>query len=91
MSVTNLTPDSTVLQQVDGQWQKLAMLLLWKLAGREKVKLTHQEIAACGEAFAPGVPVLFTHGHSDSIEFQVIDMASADRLAAHDATMRGSA
>lgn len=82
--------DAPVLDQVDGQWQKLAMLL-WKLAGREKVKLTHAEIAAFGKEFEPGIPVLFTHGHSDSIEFQVIDEEAARRIAQHDATMRGSA
>lgn len=91
MSPTNLTPDSAVMQQLDGQWQKLATFLLWKLAGRTKVKLTHEEMELCAAEFAPGIPVLFTHGHSDSIEFQVIDEASAARIVAHDQTMRGTA
>lgn len=91
MSINNLTPDSVVLQQLDGHWQKMAAFLLWKLKGGEMVRLTHQDIEACGAAFAPHGPVLFTHGHSDSIEFQVVDMDAARRLAAHAQTMKGTA
>lgn len=87
----NMTPDSAVLQQLDGQWQKIATMLIWKLAGKEKVRLTHQEMANFANEFLPGIPVLFTHGHSDSIEFQVIDEVAARRIAAHEATLRGSA
>lgn len=91
MNNRKINPDSVILQQLDGQYQKLMMLVLYKLKGREAVKITHEEIACCMAEFAPGSPVLFCHGHSDSIEFQVIDEASAQRLAAHDAKMRGSA
>lgn len=91
MISTKINPDSVILQQLDGQWQKMAILLLWKLAGREKVKLTYQEIASCNAEFAPGIPVLLTHGHSDSIEFQVIDEAAARVIANFDKTMKGSA
>lgn len=91
MNPNNLTPDSTILQQLDGHWQKMALFLLWKLAGDKKVVLHHHDIEACAAQFAPGSPVLFTHGRVDAIEFQVIDEAAAARLAAHDATMRGKA
>ncbi len=87
----NLTPDSTVMQQLEGKWQSLAMLLLYKLAGRERVVLTAEEIGACLAEFAPGTPVLFTHGQSDSLTFQVIDESAARLIAAHEATLKGTA
>ena len=91
MTVNKLNPDSVILQQLDGQWQKIAMLLLLKLAGREKVRITHAEMESLTKQFAPGIPVLMTHGHFDSIDFQVIDEAAARRLADYDAQMRGTA
>lgn len=91
MTATKINPDSAVLQQLDGHWQKMAMLLLWKLAGREKVKITVEEMARWQAEFSPGIPVLLTHGHSDSIEFQVIDEAAAMRIADHEKTMKGTA
>lgn len=91
MNVRKINPDSTILQQLEGHWQKIAMLILFKCKGRDRIKITHDEIARCMTEFAPGAPVLLSHGHSDSIEFQVIDEESAHRLAAHDATLRGTA
>lgn len=91
MSVNKINPDSVILQQLDGHWQKIALLILFKCKGRDRLKITHQEIEHCMQQFAPGAPVLLSHGHSDSIEFQVIDEETAQRLAAHDATMRGTA
>ena len=86
-----INPDSTVLQQVDGQWQKLAAMILWKLKGREQIKITADDIAAMNAEFAPGIAVIFTHGHADSIDFQIVDEAAARRIAKHDAAMRGTA
>lgn len=90
-TIENLTPDSHLLHQLDGQWQRVAMLLLWKLAKREMVRITVAEIAAFSAEFAPGAPTLYTHGHVDALDFQVIDEASARRLAAHHNGMRGTA
>lgn len=91
MNARVINPDSTVLQQVDGQWQKLAALILWKLSGRSVVRITAEDMAKMQAEFAPGVAVIFTHGHSDSIEFSIVDEAAATRLAAHDKTLRGIA
>jgi hypothetical protein len=84
MSVVNHTPQSLMLQQVEGQWQKLLLLLLFKLAGRQPVHLTHAEIAACWAEFAPGNPTLLTQGGADRIVFQVITEAQALELAEHE-------
>lgn len=91
MSVEVVNPNSAILQQLEGQWQKMAMLILWKLAGKTKIRITDKDIAQFSRSFSPHGPALYTHGHVDSIEFQIVDKASADRLAAHDATMRGKA
>ncbi len=85
-----INPDSTVLEQVDGHWQKLAMLILWKTSGRKAVKITAADMALCASEFAPGCPVIFTHGMSDALEFSIVTEDRARELAAHDATMRGA-
>ncbi len=91
MSNINLTPDSTILQQLDGQWQKFALMIIWKLKGTEKVTITAEDMRRCTESAPPGGWVLYTHGHSDSIDFQAIGMEAAERLAAHDQTQKGTA
>lgn len=89
--VEMLNPDSAVTQQLDGHWQKVAMMLLWKLAGREPVRLASEEIARFSAEFAPGIPVLATHGTWDAIEFRLVDEAAAQRLLEHERRMRGTA
>lgn len=86
-----LNPESTVLQQLDEHWQKMAALILWKLAGSKQIRITANDIQALNDAFAPGGPVIYTHGHKDSLEFQIVDGATAERLAAHDAKIKGRA
>ena len=89
--VEDLSPDSAVHAQLEGQWQKVAMLLLWKLAGREPVRITGEEMARFREEFAPGIPVLFTHGTGVALEFRLVDEASAQRILEHERSMRGTA
>lgn len=86
-----INPESTVLQQVDGHWQKLAAFIVWKCVGRGTVTITAEDIQRFADEFAPGVPVLLTHGHADSFEFRIVDEAAAKRLAEHDRTIRGHA
>jgi hypothetical protein len=90
--VTNkLNPDSVILQQVDGQWQKLAMLILWKCVGAGKVvRVTADDIERLNKTFAPGIPVIFTHGHSDSIDFSIVTEQRAQQIGEHDKAMRES-
>ena len=87
--MTNKLNDAPVLDQVDGQWQQLAMLILWKTSGRNVVKITAKEIEEFRKQFEPGIPVIFTHGHSDSIEFSIVDEKQAQKIAQHQATLRG--
>lgn len=87
-----INPDSTVLQQVDGYWQKLAAMIVWKLVPRgESVTITAEDMKRFAADYAPTGPVLLTHGHFDSFEFKIVSEADAQRLAEHDRTMRGCA
>ena len=81
-----LNPDSTILQQSDGHWQKYLMLVLAKLAP-EGVTITAQDI----EKLAQQERILLTHGHYDSIEFKLVTRAEADRVIAYDKTQKGTA
>lgn len=89
MTITELN-DAAILRQVDGQWQKIAMILLYKFKGREMVKITADDIQAATKAFAPSMPVMFIHGHRDGFDLQVVDVEAANRIAAHEASMRGA-
>lgn len=86
-----INPDSTVLQQTEGHWQKLATLILWKCVRRESVTITAEDIQRFEAEFAPGIPVLLTYGHQDSLEFRIVDEESAKRLAEHDHNLKGRA
>lgn len=87
-----VNPDSVVLEQLDDQWQKVAAFILWKTVGRSgAVRVTLEDMKALEAAFAPGIPVIFTHGQHDAFEFSLVTEDRAKALAAHDATMRGAA
>ncbi len=91
MSAYKFNPESTMLQQVDARWAEIAMLILWKLAQQQKVTITADEIARCKAAFGPSGPIVLIHGHTDSVDFQIVTEEQATRLAAHDATLWGQA
>lgn len=80
-----VNPDSTILQQVDGEWQKLCAFILWKTSGTGVVKVTIDDMRRMAEQFKPGFPVIFTHGHADSIEFSLVTEERAKVLAEYDA------
>ena len=82
--------DSTILAQLEGQWQKIAMLLIWKFGGTKPTILTSKEIEECLRFFAPGEPVFITTGNRDSIEFQIASAKKAlEIVAAHEAKQGG--
>lgn len=85
MTVNVMNPDAAILQQLDGQWQKMCALLVWKLA-RQGVTITDTEIDKC---IGEGELILLTHGHHDSIEFKLVTPAEAERIVAHDRSMHG--
>ncbi len=91
MTVKVLNPDSMVLQQVDGQWQKLAALIVWKLCGEKSVEITVADMQSIEKQFGAEGPVLLTHGHTESIEFRVITAERGRVLAEFEAKNRGHA
>lgn len=91
MSIKNLTFDSAVLKQAEGQWQKLLTIVLWKLQGRTPVQITPADLQRFSAEFEPGMPSLYMHGLGDIIHFQVVDEMQARHLAAHEASMKGHA
>jgi hypothetical protein len=87
-TMQKINPDSTVLSQIDGQWQKLAMFIIWKTVKRGHVKITAKDMEECQRAFNNN-PILFTHGMIDGFEFSIVDEEAAKRIAEHDRNMSG--
>lgn len=90
MNVKVVNPGAVVLDQIQEHYQKLLAMVVWKLAPGG-VTLSLADIERFAHATEAGDAVLLTHGHFDSIEFKIVDAASAQRLADHDAKQRGRA
>jgi hypothetical protein len=77
-----INPDSIVLEQLAEHWQKLAAVLVWKLTPKG-VTISHEDLKRF-----PADQVLLTHGHRESIEFRLVSLEEAHKLAAHDREMQ---
>lgn len=76
--------DAMVLDQMEGKWQKMLTLIIWKLRGKDQViRITVDDMLRFEKQFAPGMGTLFTRGTLDSFEFSVVDTATAEKIAAH--------
>lgn len=89
--MSNKLNDAPIIDQLDGQWQKFAAIILWKLNGNKAVQITGDDIERFGQQFTFGSPVIFTHGHKESIEFQIVSEEAAGRIAALQAGAKGTA
>lgn len=89
--MNNELNDAVVLEQMRHHWQKMLALVLWKVSPNAPVRITGDDIEAMMKQYAPGFPVVFTHGLSDAIELSIVSDKRAVELAAHDAKMRGHA
>lgn len=78
MTVNVINPDSAILQQSEGMWQKYCALLVWKLA-RQGVTISVADIDKCN---SEGELILLAHGHYDSIEFKLVTPQQAAVIAA---------
>jgi hypothetical protein len=77
-----INPEAEILQQLDGHWQQLLMVVLINIAP-DGVTITDEDVMKAANAFpTSGGPVIMTHGHKDSIELKVISGAEARHLAA---------
>lgn len=81
--------DAPVLDQLEGQWQKMAGLILFKLLKKgEEVEITVDDMKRYEQEW-PGGAIIFTHGRHSSFAFKLISAEEAARLAAYEATRRG--
>jgi hypothetical protein len=82
---------AVILDQLQDHWQKMAALIVWKCAKKGTIKITQKDIEGFSKAFPPGMPVLLTHGHIDSIDFKLVSEEEAKVLVAHNETLKGTA
>lgn len=73
--------DAPVLDQVREHWQKIAALLLLKLADGKQVEITVEDI----ERLREGEFVVFLNGGSRGFTVGLITTQAADVIAAHHA------
>jgi hypothetical protein len=68
------TGERAGLLQLQGRWQKLACVLLWKLAKDGCVLMAYDRDAV------PADKVLLAHGHRDDLEYRFVARAEAARI-----------
>lgn len=87
----NMTPNAEILQQMEGHWQLMATMILWKLNGEKKLTITSEEMKQFREQFEKrGGAVMFAHGHKESIDFQVIDSEAATKIQEYSQEMEAA-
>lgn len=84
MKSDSLTKDqrALVLDQLEGQWQKIAAVLVWKLGRDLPVIVTAKDFADI-QAESNAGKVFMTWGHYDSFEFRWMVKSAAEKLADH--------
>lgn len=66
--------ERSTVSELQGRWQKIACVLLWKLA-RDGITLTPADLAA-----VPSHLILLAHGHADDIEYRFVPRDEAKRI-----------
>lgn len=83
----NLLNRAPVIDQLEGQWEKIVALLMWKLNKGALTSLTAKDI----EAYHASELVLFAHGHADGFSFRLVTHEEAQHLAENETSNRGRA
>lgn len=73
--VASTTVPRASVSQLSGRWQKIAVVLMWKLA-RDGVRLTLDDKRAL-----PSDQTLLAEGHANDIEYRFVPRADAVRIA----------
>ena len=81
-----LNPDSPILQQLEGQWDKITAILLHKLKGTEEVVITLDDMMNY-----PRERYMLVYGHIDAIQLKLVTLEEAKVIIEHDAKMKGKA
>ncbi len=63
------------VSELQGRWEKLGVVLLWKLARDKGVELTQADRAA-----VPGHLMLLAHGHAEDIEYRFVPREEGERI-----------
>jgi hypothetical protein len=73
--------DAPILDQLDGQWQKIAGLILFKLLAKgEEVVLTLDDMKRCEREWPKGI-IVFAHARpDDTLAFKIISPDEAKRI-----------
>ncbi|RQZ08918.1 hypothetical protein DF105_01040 [Burkholderia stagnalis] len=75
-----LNPNHPVTQQLDDEFMhKVAAVLLMKLGGRAEISL--EDVAAFGAMFGGETPTLVTKSGNETMEFWLVPMSEAVKLA----------
>lgn len=88
MTIKQMT-DAPIVDQLQEHWNKVAAILVWKLAP-EGVEITDEDIQEFSRQSKAGETILAEIGRPNGFGFRIIDRAEAERLAAHQASQRGS-
>lgn len=84
--MAELNPDSIMLRQSDGMWQKYCALVLSKVAP-EGAMITAEDIVK----FQNSGRMLLIHGHRDRFELKLVTPEEAEMLAQWDSERKGTA
>lgn len=89
VKVRDYNPGATLNAQLNGHWQQLMAVLVWKLA-KDGVTLTAAEIGEYSDLAHRGEAVLMTYGHSDSIDLKIVTAEAAREIATYDQSQVGT-
>lgn len=84
-----MTERALVLDQLEGQWQKIVAVLVYKFAREKGVLLTVKDFLEFEKYMINRQ--LLTWGHYDSFEFRLVTPEEAERLAKHVESIGGKA
>jgi hypothetical protein len=70
-----------ILQQLDGQWEKIACALIFKLSRNAPVVISHSDLERLGEFMKSRQ--LLTWGHHDSIELRLVTPERGAEIVKH--------
>lgn len=81
MSVINLGGERNPLEDLPGYWQKVATIVMHKLAGREPVEISSQDFSTINTLYRGGA-CLCTAMVGDKLVLQLADAVDAERIIA---------
>jgi hypothetical protein len=77
------TPPKASVSELQGRWQKLACVLMWKFA-KDGITLRPKDLD-----LVPADKTLLAHGHAQDIEYRFTTHAEARRIVAWEAEQEG--